>query len=68
MTQRGYSHILPCHAQIQRMTLEQIDLVQGQFNIFVAYMMGATNLNTPNINQTEFDAMVKYFEKHFSLE
>ncbi|RXG60207.1 hypothetical protein Avbf_13573 [Armadillidium vulgare] len=45
---------------IQRMTLEQIDLVQGQFNIFVAYMMGVTNLNTPNINQTEFDAMKNF--------
>ncbi|RXG69878.1 hypothetical protein Avbf_03237 [Armadillidium vulgare] len=41
---------------IQRMTLEQIDLVQGQFNIFAAYMMGVTHLNTPNVNQTEYDA------------
>ncbi|KAL7648119.1 UNVERIFIED_CONTAM: hypothetical protein RMT77_000020 [Armadillidium vulgare] len=53
---------------IQRMTLEQIDLVQGQFNIFAAYMMFVTHLNTPNVNQTEFDAMVKYFSKNFSLE
>ncbi|RXG53678.1 hypothetical protein Avbf_16491 [Armadillidium vulgare] len=34
---------IPLPRPIQRMTLEQIGLIQGQFNIFAAYMMGITH-------------------------
>ncbi|RXG58914.1 putative sodium-dependent multivitamin transporter [Armadillidium vulgare] len=52
---------IPLPRPIQRMTLEQIGLIQGQFNIFAAYMMGITHVNTPTLSvevnpNPQFDA------------
>ncbi|RXG59693.1 hypothetical protein Avbf_18943 [Armadillidium vulgare] len=49
---------VPLPRPIQRMTLEQISLIRGQFNIFVAYMMGITHLNSHTISEDELKAMV----------
>ncbi|KAL7643723.1 UNVERIFIED_CONTAM: hypothetical protein RMT77_005729 [Armadillidium vulgare] len=59
---------LPLPSPIPHMTLAQIDLIQGQFNIFTSYMMGITHLNTPDISKADFEAMVKFFLQNFSLE
>ncbi|KAL7630603.1 UNVERIFIED_CONTAM: hypothetical protein RMT77_019197 [Armadillidium vulgare] len=57
---------VPIPRPIQRMTLEQIGLVQGRFNIFASYMMAMTHLNTPTISEDDMKAMVLYFLKDFS--
>ncbi|KAL7632096.1 UNVERIFIED_CONTAM: hypothetical protein RMT77_017586 [Armadillidium vulgare] len=57
---------VPIPYPVQRMTLEQIGLIQGRFNIFASYMMGITHLNTPTISEDDMKAMVLYFLKDFS--
>ncbi|KAL7640598.1 UNVERIFIED_CONTAM: hypothetical protein RMT77_008873 [Armadillidium vulgare] len=57
---------VPIPRPIQRMTLEQIGLIQGRFNIFASYMMAMTHLNTPTIIEDDMKAMVLYFLKDFS--
>ncbi|RXG58515.1 hypothetical protein Avbf_13751 [Armadillidium vulgare] len=49
---------VPIPYPIQRMTLEQIGLIQGRFNIFASYMMGITHLNTPTISEDDMKAML----------
>ncbi|KAL7638431.1 UNVERIFIED_CONTAM: hypothetical protein RMT77_011001 [Armadillidium vulgare] len=58
---------VPIPYPVQRMTLEQIGLIQGRFNIFASYMMGITHLNTPTISEDDLKAMVLYFLRDFSL-
>ncbi|KAL7636905.1 UNVERIFIED_CONTAM: hypothetical protein RMT77_012663 [Armadillidium vulgare] len=58
---------VPIPRPIQRMTLEQIGLIQGRFNIFASYMMAMTHLNTPTISEDDLKAMVLYFLRDFSL-
>ncbi|KAL7644250.1 UNVERIFIED_CONTAM: hypothetical protein RMT77_005077 [Armadillidium vulgare] len=53
---------------IQHMTLAQIDLIQGKFNMFVSYMLGITHLNTPNITEADLEDMVNFFLRNFSFE
>ncbi|KAL7644213.1 UNVERIFIED_CONTAM: hypothetical protein RMT77_005039 [Armadillidium vulgare] len=53
---------------IQHMTLAQIDLIQGKFNMFISYMLGITHLNTPNITEADLEDMVNFFFRNFSSE